>query len=84
MLRGLAGRQVRRQRALPGRYVVTGAALRPGLLRQCPQALKMLVITEQFVLPRACGAFDTLGDPADRVRSECMNRVLQQPDKVAG
>jgi hypothetical protein len=83
MLRGLAGRQVRQQRALPRKYVVTRAALRPGFLRQCPQALKMLVITEQFVLPRACGAFDTLGDPADRARSERMNRVLQQPDKVA-
>jgi hypothetical protein len=53
-------------------------------LRQCLQALKMLVITEQFVLPRACGAFDTLGDPADRARSERMNRVLHQLDKVAG
>ena len=53
-------------------------------LRQGPQALKMLVITEQFVLPRACRAFDTLGEPADRARSEQMNRVVQQLDRVAG
>lgn len=53
-------------------------------LRQTLQALNMLVITEQFALPRANQAFDTDGRLADARQQESMTRVVQRLIHIAG
>lgn len=53
-------------------------------LRQILQTLNMLVITEQFALPRAHQAFDTDGRLVDPRHNEQMNKVVQRLIEVAG
>jgi NAD(P)H-dependent FMN reductase len=53
-------------------------------LRQTLQALNMLVITEQFALPRANQAFDTEGRLADPRQQESVNRVVHRLIHTAG
>ena len=53
-------------------------------LRQVLQTLNMLVITEQFALPRAHQAFDTDGRLADARQNEQMTKVVQRLIDVAG
>ena len=53
-------------------------------LRQILQTLNMLVITEQFALPRAHQAFDTDGRLADARQNEQMTKVVQRLIDVAG
>jgi chromate reductase, NAD(P)H dehydrogenase (quinone) len=53
-------------------------------LRQTLQALNMLVITEQFALPRANQAFDTDGRLSDARQQESMTRVVQRLLHIAG
>jgi hypothetical protein len=51
---------------------------------QILQALNMLVITEQFALPRAHQAFDTDGRLADARQNEQVTKVVQRLIDVAG
>jgi chromate reductase len=53
-------------------------------LRQVLQTLNMLVITEQFALPRAHQAFDTDGRLAEARQNEQMTKVVQRLIDVAG
>jgi hypothetical protein len=53
-------------------------------LRQVLQTLNMLVITEQFALPRAHQAFDTAGRLADARQNEQMTKVVQRLIDVTG
>ncbi len=51
--------------------------------RQSLQTLNMLVITEQFALPRAHLAFDTDGRLVDPRKNEKMKKVVQRLIDVA-